>query len=90
MDKNIMKLNDYDLENVNGGTVEESGDLVRKLRTLDSNSLHELLKNTYGIGAELRSTEGNKYWDIYTGDEMSHEEVLKKIIQSKGRFKIPF
>ena len=89
MDKKMVKINDDDLENVSGGTVEESGDLVRRLRTNDLKSLHEMLGN-YGIRAELSSTEGNKYWDINTGDEMSHGEVINKIGQPKGRWKIPF
>ncbi len=74
-------LSDDMLSSVSGGTNAEMIDIKNRLKTSNLKEMIDGLKK-FGIQAELSSLEGNKYTDLRSGKELSHEEVLN-IISSK-------
>ena len=77
----IKKLPDDMLNTVSGGTNSEMIDIRSRLKTSNLKEMISGLKR-FGIEAELSSLEKNKYTDIRSGKELTHEEVLQ-ILRSK-------
>ena len=84
MDKDMMKINDDELENVSGGSWEENRQFLDILGTADPKKLESLLYAKYGIQADLFNCPmRNIYTDTYAHKPMTHEEVIKRLEESK-------
>ncbi len=84
MDKDMMKINDDELENVSGGSWEENRQFLDILGTADPKKLESLLYAEYKIQADLfNSPMRNIYTDTYAHKPMTHEEVIKRLEESK-------
>ena len=84
MDKDMMKINDDELENVSGGSWDENRQIFDILRADDPKELEPLLYAKYGIQATIfNNPMRNIYTDKYTRKSMTHEEVIKRLKESK-------
>ena len=85
MDKDMMKINDDELENVSGGSWEETSQLRRLLHAGNSNALLEHFLELRGIEAMFFEEQNlpNEYVDKVTGKCLTHEEVIKRLAKSK-------
>ena len=83
MDKDMMKINDDELENVSGGSWDENRQFRDLLGTDDPKKIESWLRAQYGIQANLFKIGNNRYTDIYANKCMTHEEVIKRIKESK-------
>jgi len=84
MDKDMMKINDDELENVSGGSWDENRQFLDILGTADPKKLESLLYAKYGIQADIfNGPMRNIYTDTYAHKSMTHEEVIKRLKESK-------
>ncbi len=82
MDKELKKLNDDDLENVSGGTYGQTRELSEIIGE-DPIYLSKILLWKYQIKSKLLLSKENLYWDAISREEMTHDEVLKRISAMK-------
>ena len=81
MDKDLMKLNDDELENVSGGTIIEGNELRAAIGdiSMEKGMLKDLLREQYGIEVILSDVMGDRYMDTKTKKPIPHSEVIKRI-----------
>ena len=84
MDKDMMKRNDDELENVSGGSWKETLQLRGLFREGD-NEYIKLRLMQLGIEATIHEdgSWSNHYKDMATGKSLMHEEVIKRLEEIK-------
>ena len=73
----MKKINDEELENVSGGNIMETYDIINKLGVTSIDEAKEILKRGYCIDADLSLIHENSY--KYNGLCIDHRDVMEII-----------